>query len=107
MEKRNTIQLTTINVEDVDAAVSYHKLTDQVTGLHKNNFGTVVKFNVPDECDAVILCANYGGGLKPLTILLTHQIYKEYLEKLLEDRTIRELVVIPIRSKEYLTIATK
>lgn len=106
MEKRDTIQLTTVNVENVDATIGYHKLTDQVTGLHKNNFGTVIKFKVPDDCGAVVLCANYGGGLKPLKILLPHQIYKEDLEKLLEDRTIREVVVIPIRSEEYLTIAT-
>lgn len=106
MGTRDHIQLTTVSVEQVDATINHHKLTDQVTGLHKNCFGTVVEFKVPDGCNAVVLCTRSFGSLKPLRILLTHQIYKEDIEKLLEDRTIREVVAIPIISKEYITIST-
>jgi len=57
-------------------------------------------------CNAVVLCTRSFGGLKPLRLLLTHQIYTEDIEKLLEDRTIREVVAIPIRTQEYITIST-
>jgi len=107
MKKRDKIELTTVNIERVDAKVGRLHLTEEATGLSQNNFGTVVKHKMPEGAGAVVLCTNYGGGLKPVRILLPGQVYTKTLEELAKDPMVKEIVLIPIRSHEYITIATK
>jgi len=45
--------------------------------------------------------------LKPVRILLPGQVYTKTLEELAKDPMVKEIVLIPIRSHEYITIATK
>jgi len=110
MKKRDKIELTTTNVEQVEAKVGRLHLTEEATGLSQNNFGTVVEYKMPEGAGAVVLCANYGnygGGFKPVRILLPGQVYTKALEELAKDSMVSEIVLIPIRSHEYITIATK
>lgn len=107
MKKRDKIELTTVNVEQVEAKVGRLHLTKEATGLSQNNFGTVVNYKMPEGAGAVVLCANYGAGLKTVRILLPGQVYTKTLEKLAKDPMVREIVLIPVRAHEYITIAAK
>lgn len=106
-EKRQKITLTSYLAEEVDATVGDLTLTEQVTGLAKGNFGTVLKYDMPKGAGAVMVCANYGAGLRPIKLLLPHQVYTKDLEKLAQEPGIREVVLIPVRSEEYITIAKR
>lgn len=107
MKKRDKIELTTVNVEQVEAKVGRLQLTEEATGLSQNNFGTVVRYKMPEGAGAVVLCANYGAGLKTVRVLLPGQVYTKTLEDLAKDPMVKEIVLIPVRSHEYITIAAK
>lgn len=55
----------------------------------------------------LILCANYRAGLKTIRVLLPGQVYTKTLEDLAKDPMVKEIVLIPVRSHEYITIAAK
>ena len=105
MKKRDKIELTTANVEQVDAKVGRLHLTEEAIGLSQNNFGTVVRYKMPEGAGAVVLCANYGGCLKTIRVLLPGQVYTKTLEELASDPMVKEIVLIPVRAHEYMTIA--
>ena len=107
MKKRDKIELTTTNVEQVDAKVGRLHFTEEVTGLNQNQFGTVVKYKMPYGAGSVVLCANYGAGLRTIRLLLPGQVYTKTLEELASDPMVKEIVLIPVRAHEYITIATK
>jgi len=59
---------------------------------------------VPADCDIVIVSVNLNG-LRPVQLLLPHQIYKEDMQKLLEEYPdAHSITVIPARAKDYITI---
>jgi len=56
--------------------------------------------------DAIILCKHEGNHLEMLDIRLPHQVYEETLENYLDKfPKIREFIVIPVNSKEYISLA--
>lgn len=62
----------------------------------------------PDNADVVIICKNDGYGLQPLTLLLPHQLYKKDLTEIMRQIGAPyrgEIVAIPAKSKEFITIA--
>jgi len=67
---------------------------------NKNTFGEVV-YEVQKDEDVVIVCVNDGKGLKPITLLLPHQIYKEDIEKLKEEYPNHSVICIPAKSSDY------
>ena len=91
----------------LDAKVGNLLLSDQVKELRKGIFGVSVIYERTD-CDSVLLCRNSGYGIIPIRMLLPHQIYLKTLEEVIRDHPdTREITLIPIRSKEYITLATK
>ena len=52
----------------------------------------------------VILMGNKGGGLEPYTLLLPHQIYVSDLRETFEKEDFEVIVLIPLRSKDYINI---
>ena len=68
--------------------------------LMKNQFGEVVYQKQGDE-DVVILCVRHHGTLKPLKILLPHQVYKHDIEKIKEEYRTNDIVCIPAKSSDY------
>lgn len=71
------------------------------TGLTSSSFGEIIKFDMPHDCDIVIVCVNNGFGLKPKQLLMPHQIYDKNMRVLLEEH--KEVTLIPARSKDYTT----
>jgi hypothetical protein len=73
-------------------------------------FGYMADLNLPKNkgYDAVILCYNTGGGLKPISVKLPHQVYIDTLEKIYEkygkDSYSFEITAIPICAKDYITV---
>ncbi len=65
----------------------------------KSHFGDFYNFEMPKECDVVILAINRGFGLEPRQLLLPHQVYKEKIEKLNYG-----VVLIPASSKNYIIL---
>ena len=62
-------------------------------------FGAWVNVDKPKDSDLVMVCSNEGFGLKPERLLLWHQIYIK------SWRNTPGLTLIPIRSKEYITLS--
>lgn len=77
--------------------------------LKPSIFGQYVDFAVPPDCDVVILCKRGAGGLRPIKLLLPHQIYEADIRDLLvkqESGLGDDVYVVPVRSSEYIKIAT-
>lgn len=72
--------------------------------MEKNIFGEVVYQKQSDE-DVVILCVRPFGAhrnsLKPLKILLPHQVYKHDIEKIKEEYGTSDIVCIPAKTSDY------
>ncbi|PQO47393.1 hypothetical protein [Blastopirellula marina] len=63
--------------------------------------GKTVLFNLPDECDMIVVCRNVGGGHIPVKVLLRHQLYIETLVRILEEHPhTRCFSVLGVRSNE-------
>jgi hypothetical protein len=72
----------------------------------KTESGTQVVVPLPEGCDALILCYNKGTGLVPCQFLLPHQLCVESVQRLVATHPgVREIIVIPVRSCEYTTVA--
>lgn len=88
------------------------EITKDTIICERNTFGTCLLSSqlnkiTNNEYIAVILATNEGYGWNPIGwISLEHQIYKEKLEKMLnENPNIKEFVLIPINHKDYNVIA--
>lgn len=70
----------------------------------ENPFGEVVYQKQGDE-DVVILCVRPFGAhrndLRPLKILLPHQVYKHEIEKIKKEYNTKDIVCIPSKSSDY------
>lgn len=78
--------------------------------MKQTSFGLMLELNEPKDAGAVIICVNNGRGLKPVRLLLPHQVYKADLTELwkkhnLDEYGHGEIVAIPVRSEEYIKIA--
>ena len=81
-----------------------------VVSFTRTVFGMSANLEVPSDADVVIICKNSGGGLQPITLLLPHQLYRKDLTQIMRDiggSYHGEVVAIPGRSKEYITVAEK
>ena len=81
-----------------------------LTPIRSTDFGIQCELDTPPGTGAVILCRNTGTGLDPFTLCLDHQVYIKKIEATMEDMngaSINEIVAIPIRSEEYIKVATK
>ncbi len=75
--------------------------------IHKSSFdnlGGCVDFKVPKDCNCVILMGNKGGGLIPYQLLLPHQVYVSDLKKTFKKEGFEVIVLIPIKSKDYMDV---
>lgn len=67
--------------------------------------GGHVDFDVPADCDLVILMGNKGGGYVPYRCLLPHQIYMDDLKADFEKHFFEVIYVLPVSSKAPFQIA--
>ena len=67
--------------------------------------GGRVDFDVPEDCDLVILMGNKGGGYVPYRCLLPHQVYVDDLKDAFEEKHFEVIYVIPINSESTFQIA--
>jgi hypothetical protein len=68
----------------------------------------MLELNEPKDAGAVVICVNNGRGLRPIRLLLPHQVYKKDLTELWKKHELGEygeIVAIPVRSEEYIRIA--
>ena len=72
-----------------------------------DDLGGYMDFKIPDDCDCVILMGNKGGGLIPYQLLLPHQVYVSDLKDTFKEEGFEVIVLIPIKSKDYMNIAYK
>jgi hypothetical protein len=79
----------------------------------KTTFGMMLDLDMPSrgsDRDVVILCVNDGRGLMPVHLCLPHQVYESEVRELwakynLDKTSFGEIVAVPARSNEYITIA--
>ena len=69
--------------------------------------GGMLYFEVPTDCDLIILCGNSGGGYRPYRCLLPHQVYYKDLEKDFEENNFEAIYCLPVRSKDAILLAGK
>jgi hypothetical protein len=72
----------------------------------KTDFGEMADLKLPKDATAIIICVITPGGLVPKQLSLPHQMYKEKIARLKKEygHDYRGIVVIPIRSNEYIKI---
>lgn len=71
-----------------------------------STFGMYLNLEMPEGTDVVILCYNEGTGLRPLSLLLPHQMYVKDLERIFKEIPgATEIVAIPAKSSDYITLA--
>ncbi len=76
----------------------------KTTIVYGNPFGDMCVFDMPDDCNIVILAVNKGFGLRPVSLCLPGQVYVETIQKLLEEHQAKEIVAIPASSDNYISI---
>ena len=89
-------------------AISIKKHWKILGSFTRTTFGISANLEEPDDADLVIICKNEGGGLIPISIMLPHQLYKKDLSEILREIGSPyhgEVLALPVRSKEYITIA--
>lgn len=70
----------------------------RVTIRQDPTFGDHYQFPVPPGCNIVIVCSNDGTGLRPLRLLLPHQVS-------VRDWCLTPgLTIVPAKSEDYITI---
>lgn len=67
-------------------------------------FGKMLKYQIPPDCDMVILCIDLYRH-QPVHVLLPHQVYLKDLSVLVREHPgVRGITIIPCRSGEKLTV---
>lgn len=64
-------------------------------------WGDWVAIEKQSDADVVIIALNEGWGLQPAALCLPHQVYLEKLVKLCENKSVKQITLIPVRSKNY------
>ena len=78
--------------------------------ITKSDFDTTggnVDFDVPKDCDLIILMGNRGGGYVPYSSLLPHQVYMNDIRETFEEEDFEVIYIVPIKSKDVFPIAFK
>jgi hypothetical protein len=72
---------------------------------HETVFGRMLEVPAPDDANAMIVCINAGHGLKPVRLLLLHQLYEHVLQEILDANPgTEEVVCVPMRSEDYVSV---
>lgn len=80
------------------------KLND-IDWCDDKTFGEYLDFNMPFECDMVVICINKKYGHEPKYICLPHQIYKVKLKDLIIEHNAESITIIPYKNYDKFTIA--
>lgn len=67
--------------------------------------GGRLDFEVPKDCDLIVLMGNKGGGYVPYRCLLPHQVYLDDIEKDFEKKNFEVIYAAPVKSKMPFQIA--
>lgn len=67
--------------------------------------GGRLDFEVPKDCDLVILMGNKGDGHIPYRCLLPHQVYVDDIKKAFEEQHFEVIYILPVSSKAPFQIA--
>ena len=62
-------------------------------------FGDMLVFDMPDDCDVVLLAQSHPAGMRVKKVLLPHQVYRKTIEELGGD-----VVLIPARARDYIEV---
>lgn len=68
--------------------------------------GGCLSFDIPEECNLIILCGNKGEGHQTsFRCLLPHQIYVDDLKEIFEKEHYEVITLFPVRSSENINVA--
>ena len=76
--------------------------------INKSAFDTHgggLDFEIPKDCNLIILCGNKGGGLVPYRCLLPHQVYVKDLKETFKETGFEVITIIPVKSNISVDIA--
>ncbi len=76
--------------------------------IRKSGFGGkggMFDFEIPKDCNLVVLAGNKGGGYEPYRCLLPHQVYLSDIKKTFEETDFEVIYVIPVDSEFPFPIA--
>lgn len=72
--------------------------------LHDTDFGIMFDIHhMPKDADIIIVCYN-KGCLKPLRLMLPHQLYFKEFQKIVEDYDPTQITIVPVNSKDYIDL---
>lgn len=70
--------------------------------LKESNFGPFVEIDMPQGCEAVIICRRIGAGpLTPFWLCLPHQVYLNTIVKDFFKTSATEYTLIPVNPNHY------
>ena len=107
-EKKQELGIEISELEDnLNGGRNTIKFPKTVT-ITKNAFDTHgggVSFEIPKDCDLIILCGNSGGGYQPYQCLLPHQVYIKDLKETFKEKHFEVITIIPVKSDTAMDIA--
>jgi hypothetical protein len=60
-----------------------------------------IKDKIPKDCQSIVVGVNTGTGIKPLRLMMPHQLYAEDVKKIFNEYgNTASIAIIPIRSYE-------
>ena len=65
----------------------------------ETTFGDMLIYDIPKDCDVIILCESNNSGMKPRRVLLPHQVYRKTIEEYGND-----VVLVPVNCEEYVHV---
>lgn len=83
-------------------------LTAKGVEIKKSTFdstGGMLSFEVPKDCNLIVLMGNRGGGYVPYRCLLPHQVYLRDIREAFEKHAFEVIYVVPISSEAPFPIA--
>jgi hypothetical protein len=74
---------------------------------HKDNFGVNIDFSdvIPADATLVLLLTNDGTGYRTEGVCLPHQIYLEKLQKLVDEKGVKDFSIVPINKDTIVRFA--
>ena len=76
--------------------------------IRKSNFVKVdfmFDFDIPEDCDLIVLMGNKGSGYVPYRCLLSHQVYLQDIKEAFEKEHFEVIFVLPVNSLHPFAIA--
>lgn len=115
LEKEEALQCEEKHRVDKKVEERLHKenkkmVFSKAVKITKNAFDTHgggVDFDIPKDCDIIILMGNRGGGYEPYKCLLPHQVYVSDLREDFEEYHFEVIYVVGINSEDVFQIVYK